>query len=510
MKLKELSTNEQSVLNILGAVIVVAINTLINFFLSPYIVEHLGVEANGYITLANNFVTYFTLITTALNSMAGRFMLIELRRKNIREANEYYSSVLFGDWILAAMLLIPILVLIIWIDRFIQVSEGMLQDIRVLFTLVFLSFFIGLCVPKWSNATYSTNKLYLRSLKSAITAVLRALVIFAAYKFFPPYAFYVALAGVIMTLANTGIEYFYKIKLIPELRVKFEYCNFKKIKELITSGIWNTISQCGNILLEGLDILIANLFIDPVASGVLSLAKIVPNMINQIVGNIATTFGPRLTYLYADGDMKGMVREVNGHIKIVSTIANIPIGVTFSLGACFFRLWVPSQDSMMLTVLSSLTLLGMLFTGISNCIINIFTAVNKLRTNSLVVIMSGLFNIFIVYILLRTTDLGVYAIAGVSSMVSIIRVFAFTAPYAAHCIHEKWYSFHAALLKGGLNVLIPTITGILFGWLLEANSWIMLIVYVGVTCVITVAIDYIAVLNKDEKVTVLKMLHIKK
>lgn len=509
MIMRKLSINEQSALNIVGALTVVCINTLVNFFLSPYIVRHLGIEANGYITLANNFVSYFSLITIALNSMAGRFMLIELRKNRIREANEYYSSVFFGDWILAVLLLVPAMVLVIRIDRFIRVSETMQQDIMILFALTFLNFFIGLCIPKWSNATYSTNKLYLRSLKTMLTTVLRALAIFALYRFFPPFAFYVALAGVIMTIVNAGIEYIYKIRLLPELHIKLEYCNIKKIQELIVSGIWNTISQCGNLLLEGIDILVANLFINPVASGVLSLSKIVPNMINQIVGNIATTFGPRLTYLYADGDFNGMVSEVNSHIKIISIIANIPIGITFVFGMRFFSLWVPSQDSLLLTALSSLTLSGMLFTGISNCIINIFTAVNKLRVNSLVVIISGLLNVILVYILLKNTGWGLYVIAGVSSFVSIARVFVFTAPYAAYCIHKKWYSFYAALFIGGFNVLIPAITGFLIVHMIRQDSWFMFCIGIGSTTFITILLDYFFMLNRAEKSAVLKLLHVK-
>ena len=132
-----LSNAEQSVLNILGALIVVIINTCINFVLSPFITECLGVEANGYITLANNFISYFGLITTALDSMAGRFMLIAIRKNDIEEANKYYSSVLFGDWMLSAMFFVPVLALIIKIDNFIQVSSGMLTDVKILFSLVF-------------------------------------------------------------------------------------------------------------------------------------------------------------------------------------------------------------------------------------------------------------------------------------------------------------------------------------------------------------------------------------
>ena len=103
------SLNEQSALNVIGSIVVVAINVTINLVLSPYIVKHLGVEANGYITLANNFVSYLTMVSIALNSMVGRFILIDNRRGYQQSANEYYSSVLIGDWIMAMVFFMPML-----------------------------------------------------------------------------------------------------------------------------------------------------------------------------------------------------------------------------------------------------------------------------------------------------------------------------------------------------------------------------------------------------------------
>lgn len=501
----DLSIANQSTLNIIGAIIVVIINTCLNFFLSPYITEHLGVEANGYITLANNFISYFGLITTALDSMCGRFMLIAIRKSNYKEANEYYTSVLFGDWMLAAILLVPVLTLIMKLDSFINVSKGMLLDVTILFSLVFLNFFLSFCMPKWSNSTYSTNRLYLRSVKTAITTTIRALLIFIAYKYMPAYTFFVALAGVIATIVNLIIEYFYKSVLLPEIHIKREYFDFKKIKILIFSGIWNTVSQCGNILLEGLDILIANVFIDPVMSGVLALSKIIPNMINQIVGTIGTTFGPRLTALYADHDYDGIAKEVKTHIKIVSTIANIPIGGTFILGMQFFALWVPSQDAKLLSILSSLTLFGMLFSGVSNCLFNIFTATNKLKLNSLVVIASGLINICVVYTLLRTTKLGVYAVAGVSSFITVLRVFVFVAPYAGRCIDRGQFTFILPLLKAGLNVLIPIFVSLIIR-LIPGGGWLMFLMRCLLVGVITMTVDYFAVLNETERKTIRRII----
>lgn len=381
----------------------------------------------------------------------------------------------------------------------------MLTDVRILFALVFFSFFMMLCIPKWANSTYITNRLYLRSIKTAITTVLRALIIYMAYKWLPAFAFYVALAGVVANIANICIEYIYKSTLLPELHVSRRNFDWKKIKILISSGIWNTVSQCGNILLEGLDVLIANIFINPVMSGVLSLSKIIPNMINQIVGTVGTTFGPRVTALYADNNYDGIVKEVKTHLKIVSAIANIPIGGTLVLGMQFFDLWVPSQDSKQLSILTSLTLAGMLFSGVSNCILNIFTATNKLKFNSIMVIASGLLNIAITYILLLTTNLGVYAIAGVSSFVSIARIFLFTAPYAGKCINHGVFTFIFPLLKAGMNVIIPITVGLLVR-MIPGEGWLALLtrcIFVGV---ISILIDYFVILNQSERIKVLQLI----
>lgn len=491
--------NKEAVLNIIGAIIIVGINTLINFFLSPYIVKNLGVEINGYVALANNFISYFSLITIALNSMSGRFILLELKKNNLIEANKYYTSVLLGNWILGIFLLIPVSILIIYLDRFIKIDTKFLEDVRMLFIFVFLSFFINLLMPKWSNATFSTNKLYLRSLEMAITSIIRALIIFFSYKMLSPKVYYIGIAGIIMTIGNLFLEFLFKIKLLPELRVKFKYYSLKKIKILVTAGIWNTVSQCGNLLLEGLDILLANMFINPVASGLLAISKIIPNMINQVVGNIATTFGPKLITFFALNDTDKMLEEVKKNIKIVSIIANIPIGVTFIIGIYFFKLWVPSQDAKLLSMLSSLTLLGMLFSGISNCIINIFIAVNKLKLNSIMVIISGIINILIVYVLLNFTNLGIYIIASVSSIISIVRIFFFTAPYAACCIQKKWYVFYKPLIKGAGNVILPIIIGIICNLFINIDSWFFLILKIIIIIIFTIIIDYFFILNVDEK-----------
>lgn len=507
--MKQLSLNQQSALNIAASIAVVAINVVINFALSPYIVAHLGVEANGYITLANNFVSYIALVTMALNSMAGRFILIDHRKGNQQSANEYYSSVLLGDWILAAIFFLPMLLFVVFIDSIIRVPSEFLLDTRILFSIVFFNYILQLCIPQWQTATYCTNNLYLRSLKNALSAFVRAVAIYLLFLLLPPHSYYVAIAATLMSIVSISMDYAFYKRLMPELQWRLSWFRLGKVKELISSGIWNTISQCGNLLLEGLDILIANILINPIASGVLALSKIVPNMIHQITGTVATTYGPRLTYLYADGKKEEMEHEIKNNIMVVSVLANIPIGAFIAFGSSFFTLWVPSQDALQLTILSGLSLLGMLFAGLSQCFVNIFGVVNRLKLNSLAVIGSGFINLFCVFLLLKFTNLGIYSVVAASSVISIIRIFCFTVPYSAKLIHASGFKFAIYLLKGASNVLVPMLTGIAVSYLIDNTTWFGLIACIAVTCIIALALDFFVVLNKSQRNTIIRILHIK-
>ena len=115
----------------------------INFYLSPYIIENVGVAANGFVTLANNFVTYANLTVVALNAMAARFITIECTKGNYEKANIYYNSVFWGNLIIVAVLFLPSAFFIVRIGHILDVPADILRDVQILFTFVFLNFYFG-------------------------------------------------------------------------------------------------------------------------------------------------------------------------------------------------------------------------------------------------------------------------------------------------------------------------------------------------------------------------------
>ncbi|MGY5255026.1 hypothetical protein, partial [Sphingobacterium spiritivorum] len=98
----------------------------LSFFLTPYLVETLGKEAYGFYPLSNNFMMYAGIMATALNSMAGRFIAISLEKKNIKEVNVYFNSVLVGNMFLSLFFIIVGAVISFYIDRILDVPFNIL------------------------------------------------------------------------------------------------------------------------------------------------------------------------------------------------------------------------------------------------------------------------------------------------------------------------------------------------------------------------------------------------
>lgn len=132
--------------------------------------------------------------------------------------------------------------------------------------------------------------------------VLNALMLFAVFKLLPTHVYYVSMIAVTLTLVVMPVSKHIQHKLMPELKFSFRNFHFSAVKELLVSGSWNTINQCGRLLMTGLDLLLAKLFISPEMMGVLSVAKIVPSAIIVLGQTPNSNFAPELVMDHSRGD----------------------------------------------------------------------------------------------------------------------------------------------------------------------------------------------------------------
>lgn len=499
---EDISKNRQLMINIVASFVAFGVSMGINFFLSPYIVETVGAEAYGFVQLANNLITYFSILTIALNSMSSRFISISYFKNNINEANEYYSSTFFSNLIICAFF-IPILIIGIGnIEKFINISNELTSDVKILLLFMAANFILGLMATNLSISYYVKNKLYISSIVNIIGYVIRAILLYILFAFCKSSIVYVGLVTFIVTCYTQVMNLYYKKKMISELQVKLKYFRFNKVKEMILSGIWNTITRLGSLLSEGLDLMIANIFINPTDMGILAIAKTVPGMINNILNTMISTFMPNITELYAKNKSDELAKSIKQSMKIIGMIINIPIAILIAYGDILFSLWFPTQNAQLLQILSIITIFPWAIIGQATIIHNIFTVLNKIKINSILVCFTGIVNVVVVFILLKTTSLGLFAVAGVSTVINILRNLIYTVPFGAIYINKKWHTFFPEILKSSCSVLFISAIGIFIKGFMDEYSWSNLIIFSVFTALIGFILNYFISLNKEDRLLI--------
>ena len=491
--------NKKTMISLITSLIALALNIIINFFLSPYIVANFGEEANGFTQLANNFVNYATLITVALNSMAGRFITISYYNDEFGECDKYYSSVIIGNIAIFLLLIIPALICVFKLESLVNIETANVDHVKLLFAFVFANFFISQANSVIGVVFYVKNEQYLQNSINALRYLMNAGGLLILFSVFVPKIYFVSLMGVILSLLTLPCYFIIKIKTLPEVKFSFKYFAFKSIWKMISSGLWNTLNQCGNLLMTGFDLLLANLLLGPSPMGVLSVAKTIPNCIMQLGTTVNNTFSPNLTIAYASGNSEQILKSLRYSMKCSSFLMSIPLMVLCVFGVNFYSLWVPSLNATQLSVLSLLTCAAFIPFAGPQTLYNVYTTTNKLKLNSTTIVFGGILNIVIVCVLIKFTSLGLYAIAGVSSLISMVRNLLITVPYTAKLLGLKWYTFYKDVLISLACCALSAGSCYLMNALLKPTRWLTLAVAVFVACIISAILIFMILLNKEEK-----------
>lgn len=499
--MKNRNESSKTAVNILCSVLEMGVGLLVSFFLSPYIIRTIGVEANGFVGLAQNFTTYAGLVVTALNGMAGRYITIAHVRRDMKQANLYYNSVFWGNLIIVAVLLIPSVVLVTNLEQFINTPAHLVADVKILFALVFLAFFLQTGAPNWDCGASVTNRLDRVYIPNTITALLRPVLLLSLFGLFEPRVWYISAVGLVLKLIYLAVGAYNTHTLTPDLKIHFRkpLCSLRAIWDLVGSGIWNSFACAGNMLFSGLDLLICNLHLGPTAMGILALSKTIPNIHHQFVETIRGAFGPELTIAYARGDRDSIVRLLRRDIKICAVVVSMITGGIIVLCDKFYGLWVPDQDAGLLHVLTVLAMLRYITDSGVYILENVFPTTNKVRYNACGLIICGIVSISITLILVNRLDHDIYVIASVSSVVAIARSMLFMIPATSHFIGLKWHTFYPQVLQSILSCAVMVGIGYLVRSVLPINGWIMFFIAAGITALLGTAANMMIVLNAEDR-----------
>ena len=488
--------NKKILITIFFSALAMGANYLINFFLTPYITENIGAEAYGFVSLSKTFVSYVGIITIALNSYATRFIAVSYHRNEEEKCNRYFSSVFYANLILSLVLMLLFVVGSLNISSILNVPAQLIDQVKLLFLLTGISFSITTAFSVFSSSAYIKNQLDKTNIFKGLSYIVEAIILIIMFYMFSPKVWFVSLgtviSGIIVGLSNFVLYRYYT----PSIKISRKSVSITSIKKLVGSGVWNSLNSLGNMLNSGLDLLITNLMLTPLAMGQLAIAKTISSIFYGLFQLVSQPFEPIFLKDYSEKNLDKLLSDLKLSMVVCGLFSNLAFAGFVGLGKEYYQLWIPSQDINLIWILTVITIFGSIIEGAVYPLYYIYTLKIKNKIPCFVTLIGGVLNIGTMYILLKFTNLGVYAIVITTAVIMSLINLVFNPIYMAKVLDIPKKLFYLQLSRHVLSCILMTCVFILIGKIGIPLSWFSFIGK-GLLCVIIgIAIHLLVSVNR--------------
>lgn len=494
------------ILTIVISGIAFGVNYLINLVLGAYVSSRIGTDAYGFVSLASTMASFALIATSALNSYATRYIAYEYHKKNYEKSKQYYNSVFWGDIGIGICLLIVGAGITCFARELFYIPDRLIFDVQILFLLVFINLFINVSGTALQAAAIIKDKVLISSVFKGISYICEAIVLILLFIGSSKHLFYVGIAYVVASLVTLASNVFLTTRYTPELKIEFKSFRIDYVKELIVNGIWNSLNSLGNTLNSGLDQIVTNAMLGAISMGQVSLVKTLVNVFSGLYQMIAQPFQPNFLKNYAENDTKAFVDNLKFSMKISGMLSNIAFAIVVSVGYIYYTLWVPTQDCNLLYRLTIIAVATSIFEGPVYPLYYIYTLTVKNKIPCIITIVGGVLNILGMYLLIKYTKLGVYAIF-ITTAIIMLTINGISNPiYMSTCLKIPKATFYGVLARHVVSCSVMTILFCFVSKYFVITSWGGFIVSCAVLVFWGIIIHALIMFNKNEWKSLMKKL----
>ncbi len=484
--------------NLISNAALFGFNVLVGLWYTPYLIDHLGTAAYGIIPLVTQITSYMIVVTSTLNSAAGRYITIALEQNNDEEADCYFNTTLFGSMLLV-LLLIPLAVLATAnLGCIVNVPAGQETQTRWLFACTVAGFFLGTLQSPFDVSCYCRNRFDLQNTISLIQAVVRVGLVVVLFSLVTPQIWQVGLA----TLAAMCFGWGWSIRLwrtlTPTLSVSIAHFRRTALKHLFSTGGWIAISSIGVILYLGIDLLVVNRMFGAEAGGRYAAVAQWSGLLRMIVGLVSSLFGPTMLYYFARHDIDGLRRYGRQAVKMTGLAMALPIGLICGLSTPLLQTWLGPKFADLAWLMSLMTIHLSVNLAVTP-LFSIQNATNRVRTPAIVTLVMGAGNLGLAVLFAGPMGWGLYGVAAAGAIALTAKNLVFTPIYAAHILHRRLDAFFWEIVPIVLATIGTTAIGKLLVATWDLSGWPRLIVAGIAISALYVAAGYWILMNREER-----------
>ena len=478
----------------------------IAFFLTPFLIRKLGIETYGFYPIALELMAIAGLAMGVLNSTANRYVTVEYAGGRTQEARTYTSTVFGAGLILSLLLLVPLVLFILFSDRFLDIPRGAVGEIKLFLAFMLPSGLIDAATSIFGASYETSNRLDFRSAQELTAVFVKALLLwFLLSGVFSLSIVWVGVAVLVSSVVGATIRFFMARFLTPELLPKLRLFSVSSLRRLLASGAWYSVNELGGWITQGGFLLAVNVFLGSEEAGVYSLALTASRVLGGGMMMLAGLFLPTAMRQFAIGDREALCTELLRGQKLIGFCSLVGVSMTVGFLKEFLSFWLGAGNTQLLRNLTVMAILPILSVGVALPLFHLAVVTNRLRRMALLyastALLGGALSLGVIFF----TDLGILGVASVAFAVRVLWYSVFMPFYAAHLLEVEPLRLFLPILRTYLGA--GTAVGVIFALksVCRISSLPSLLIVASVSLCVVLLVGFVSIYGKVKERINLKM-----
>ena len=490
--------------NLIASIVSMVIQFLQSLWITSYIQRIMGVEAYGYISVIVNIVNMAGIITVALTSVCSRYMVIELETKNKENINRLFNTIYYSLLLISVVCLCTFGIMSFNVTAFMNVSPEYVQQVSILLIIVGIDFVLQLLQVPYLSIFYFEEKIYYTYYTTMFSNIFKVIVVVICFTAYEPVVWAAYLGSIFINVGALGVYNCYVRKKYFYIKKTLKYFKTEKLKEILSSGIWVSLSKLAATLLSSCSTYLVNILIGVYMAGIYGSVSQIQSILSFITVAIVNVFLPRMFKLYAvKGEKNGLIKYTRESLKVLSILLGIVTGGLIVYGAQFMSLWI-SEEYLEYKWLLSISVCYLALSYSAEMINQLLITINKTKVPAIVSAIAGIANIILAIFFDEMFKAGIYGIALAQLIVLCFRSGIWMPIYAAKCVKQKWHIFMVKQMACFKSISMTVIVGYFINCAIQVDSWLTLILAGGFTGILVLGL--LIVVDSDVRVFLKKII----
>ena len=430
-------------INVLMNWAAMAVNMVVPFFLTPFVVRHLGSVGYGVWILAVSTVSYLNLLDLGLRSAVVRFVSKAQARGSMTEATSAIHAALWFRLLIAGGVAALSLILAAAVPHFFKIPADLMRAAQITTLLCALGVAVTLISGVFGAVLAAINRFDLLSYVTMMQTLVRAvgvLLILRSGRGLVPLACWELTVLSLVGVATTALA----MTTFPHSRVRPGRPDMGVLRMIWSYSFTTFIFMVAVQIITNTDNIVVGSFLSVGAVTFYAIGGSLTNYACQVSGALSATFTPMASNLEASDNFGGLKKML-----ILGTQATLGLALPISAalffrGGTFIRLWMGPQYQIVSEQVVRILMISMYLAIANGTASSIMMATEKHKPMARMAVYEALLNLGLSIVLAKR--IGLYGVAWGTAISMIITHMSFWPRYIhkvldvspAHYLWNGW------------------------------------------------------------------------